>query len=258
MKRNIVNFVIISQPRSGSTWLRLMLSKHPQVCCFGEVFGINKVIGLNFERYRRWGESSIAVRQRLFLQRSTNPMKFYRRDVLKNRWAVNQLVREVHPKQAVVGFKLLYHQLEYWKQVKRAIKKDQSLYIIHLIRENKLKQFISQKLHRKRGRKLIKADGPTPSYVKIRVDLEEFEIWSKSMIAQENRVNRWLSGKSFLYSLSYETLVSDKDHHLSQLQAFLKLTREELEESLQKVNSDNLRDMITNYHEVRGAFGHYF
>ena len=30
-------FVVVSAPRSGTEWLRLMLAGHPRVCCDGEV-----------------------------------------------------------------------------------------------------------------------------------------------------------------------------------------------------------------------------
>ena len=85
-------FVIVAPSRSGSTLVRTMLNRHPEICCHGEVYGMKRVLGQSKHALNPLDpELALKLRQR-------DPVKFLHAQVFTSQ-------------RPTVGFKLLYSQI---------------------------------------------------------------------------------------------------------------------------------------------------
>lgn len=84
------DFLLVSQPRTGSTWTQQQLASHPELTCFGELLALNRPRFGNQKNTRALGTA--------VLERETNPVGF--------------LSRQFADTSTLVGFKLLLFQLE--------------------------------------------------------------------------------------------------------------------------------------------------
>lgn len=87
-------FIIVAPARSGSTLLREMLNRHPEICCHGEVFGEHRINGFSFHGTRLPDPDP----DQGIKQRNADPVRFLADAV----YASNR---------PFIGFKLLYSQL---------------------------------------------------------------------------------------------------------------------------------------------------
>lgn len=117
-------FLIVAAGRTGSTRLRLLLDSHSQAKCHGELFG---------ENLTTLAEINTSLYRQIVEERELNPAKFLIDRVLATKG------------HKAVGFKILYHQLtDQWDGLLDAIVADPTIRIVHLIRRNGLKRFLSE------------------------------------------------------------------------------------------------------------------
>lgn len=120
-------FLIIAPARSGSTLLREMLNRHPEVCCHGEVFGVHRVLGLSKHALHTLDlDAALKLRRR-------DPVKFLEDQVFASR-------------RPVAGFKLLYSQMlqmEFAPALQRLIEMP-DLRVVHLWRRDLIARHVSE------------------------------------------------------------------------------------------------------------------
>lgn len=141
-----MKFIIVAPARSGSTLFRELLDRHPQACCHGEVFGIQRVLGFSSNASR-----PMALDEALRL-RTRNPARFLTEEV----WS---------SPRPQVGFKLLYTQLFHFGFVPAlaTLLAATDLRVIHLWRKDLIARHVSEvRLKMKVAQKT--ANGPPPDF----------------------------------------------------------------------------------------------
>lgn len=215
--RKYTRFIIISQPRVGSTLLLSYLNNHPQVIVKGEIVREKK---LNL-KYR-----NISIVD--FLE--------------------DTVYKKYHKSIKAVGFKYFYEHQSLEPELLNYIIAHNDIKIIHLKRRDLLRTYVSNKISEKTGVwSITKFEKDKPLHTKrIKFENEDY-IQYKSNIEKEYENFK----KNFLfhcqYHIYYEDLVKDKNKKLSEIQSFLLLENKSLITLLDKQNPEALNDLLINH-----------
>lgn len=223
LKRNIYSvfgyrkydkFVIVASARTGSNLLVSYLNSHPGIETGAEIFGLLK-------------------------GRSCNEV-----------W--NDFYSYKSRKVKLAGFKIFYpHPLDSDDHsVWDIIEKDKDIKIIHLVRENKLKTFVSGAIARKTNQWTRKSDQRIPLEEKrIEIDTEALIDKLRKVENYENDARKRFKDHQFK-EISYEMLVADKRKIMSEIFDFLNMSEMEIDTSHKKQNTEGLHELIINYDAV--------
>ncbi len=212
-------FVIISRSRTGSTLLMALLNNHSEVICEGELFK-----NLN-------GLSCKIIWQNFFNKKP-------------------KIIKQV-------GFKLFYyHPFENDKQVWEFIKKEKDITIIHLVRNNLLRSFTSQKIGEKTKQWTENKNRPHE------IDLlsKKIKLNYKDCLNTFEKIKRYEEitredFKSFNFiEVSYEDLNSNRDEELNKIFNKLGLFNEKVGTVMKKQNPESLQVLIENFEELKIKF----
>lgn len=213
-KNKIVKFVLISRARSGSNLLMTLLDSHPQIKMHGEVF--KRVQGLN----------SIDIWNSVFSK-----------------------------KNKVIGFKLFYYHPidENDKKCWEYIHKDQSVRIIHLIRKNYLRTYVSRKIADKTNLwSSIDKNAINFEIKKVKIEIPDLLKSFKETDINIEQTNNFYSNHEKLI-VFYEDLVEDRNSIMDKCFNFLNVKSISSHSDLKKQNPEKLDHLIVNYHEVYDA-----
>lgn len=262
---NYVRFVVVSDIRSGSTMLTNMLSQHPNLRCFYELFHVDRSsIPFTVKGYRKRGHD-FGVRE----LREKDPQAFLKAHVYT----------VMPPHIGAVGFKLLLTQAracpmwwddpefaDWWADMDNAARNrwqdarsdlwatlaaDSDLRIILLDRRNLLARAVSAAMAKTTG---AWGDGATGGFgqikdarvaLPVRTLLRDFEA-SKRMFAETEA----LFSSHRLMRLSYEDLVDDQQGQGQRLQEFLGLPSQPIMATTRKQASGSYQDRVANWTEV--------
>ncbi len=258
-------FVIITSQRTGSIFLRVWLNHHPQIRSHGEIFN-----------YTHPGEDSFRYfcRKRFdweLLTRISYVKPFYRLGLpLTPPKAIDSYFKEFYspngpapwvmngvdeiPKlddlnKQMVGFKIMYAQLKPLPSLMRRFKED-GYWVIHLIRRNHLKQFVSiSRLHAdKISCSVSQPDKRTPIYV----NPGKLMAFCHKINKEVTRHRETLSTHVHRYKeVFYEDFFSDMDAHRNMILDFLELHNSPLGKTgLKKMSSGDITKEIENYEEI--------
>ncbi|TCK19460.1 sulfotransferase domain-containing protein [Thiogranum longum] len=238
-------FVILSDRRSGTTLLIDALTSHPDVSCVKRAFGQERRIK-NPTPDHHSGT--------FFLYRTANltrRLQFHFQRVDLIRGFLNDEIFASPPDKSVKGFRLIYAQAEQYPELVKLLQSEQ-LKVIHLVRENILKTYIStitaplHKMHHPRT-------GDTIKIVTIRLDPAETLAQLEKRAGQIQRMRNIFSSAPYL-EVSYENFSADREKESERILPFLGLHNESpLHSDLVKINPDSLRDIIENYSEIEDA-----
>jgi LPS sulfotransferase NodH len=239
----VTNFVVLSTQRSGSTWVVDMLTSHPRVVAYSELFMHGG------EGKPRWGQEQ----DLLYWQT-------YARDKGGGRLArpywlwhyLGEAFRE-RPGIDAVGFKLMYSQLTRISKPLMPALWLKRVRIIHLIRRNVLDVVLSKEAGAARGGKLHARDGNHVERVRLRLDTEK-------LIRRMTLHERAIAGARVRFKrvglpyreVVYEDLAADESR-FAPLFEFLGVEPAPVSSSLQKLNPSAHEELIENYGEVRDA-----
>lgn len=209
--------VVITQARTGSTFLLSLLRCHPKIEFEGEVFRL-----LN-------GNSCKEIWNRIFAKRL--------------------------PWIKYVGFKIFYYHPDDSddNKVWNFIAEDEEVRIIHLKRNDLLRTYISKQLAFKTGlwtsKKQKKHGKPLDKRIQIDVDhclkeLNQIKEWERSH-SKENFPNH------HYFETSYETVTGDYQSTVNELFNFLALKPIRVKSELRRQNPEKIEDLITNYDELK-------
>jgi LPS sulfotransferase NodH len=213
--------VILSAPRSGSTLLHTYLNFHSHIKSYGEVLR-EYFEGNNSEK------NSVNIVERLvFKPHSTNCK--------------------------AVGLKIFY---EYYKQhpyyaacfQEVLIKKD--VKIIHLIRKDILKLYVSLKIAEKTNVWSTGKSSTQHNADQITIDLTDY-LQFRAEYQQHQQLFTSLFQDHAVLEISYEDLAQHPDVVLKNVQQFLGVKPQQLKTLLKKQNQDNVKTHVTNYDEVQ-------
>lgn len=213
--RSYEKYVIISRSRTGSNLLISLLDSHPQIMAKGELF-------------RRLEENSTEGIWNDIFNKKQFGVKF-------------------------VGFKIFYyHPIDSEdKSVWNRLIEDKNIKVIHLVRENMLKTFVSRKIAEKTDTWKAKSKKSVSVQEKqVTLDFDE-------CVNEFERIKQWeawareeFKGHDF-HELSYEDLVSNRESTMKDLFSFFGVKNKQVESKLKKQNAETLNQLILNYEEIK-------
>lgn len=233
-----VKFAVVTAQRTGSTLVITTLDAHPSISAHGEVFKLKSPEGKHPIR-GEWG------------------YLFWIRQAPVSRWIGHYLFRSINTRRyldrlfeedasPVVGFKIMLNQLGRFPGVLDYLVENQ-FRIIHVVRRNYLKTYLSRMTARARGayhsEKALKT-----TKVAINVD---------TLRAKLTRIKRdhetWhdlLHDKLPYMEFVYEDFLADPEGQLRRVFDFVGQDYVPVQSNLVKVNPDSLSEIIENYAAV--------
>lgn len=209
-------FIILSSGRCGSTLLHTYLNSHTQILSKGEVLR---------ELYD--GDKPNAPKE------------------------VDAIIFPAQGRHIKsMGLKLFYdyRDMDSFKNAFNALAGDKSIKVIHLVRENKLEQFVSYKrawrdLEWSANRKKDNDNA------KIAIDRQEYQGF-----VEENERHKKAALEMFaeheMINLTYEQLTDSNESSLENVQRFLDVPVKTLFTALEKQSDKSLKDVVENWVEV--------
>jgi LPS sulfotransferase NodH len=243
----MVRFVLLSQPRSGSTLVRMSLADHSCVEMFGEIFNDDELIR---RKALRTGS-----RQR----RLRGVVEPYQEGDDGARFLRERIFAGVDEGPAAVGFKLFHSQARGDPTAATAwdyLIAEEGIRVVHLVRGNLLDSYVSLQLALLTGTWLRPAGSPEPRRDVPPLELdpgaceEYFEEVSADFARAEHSFRHHLR-----LDIEYERdLCHDFEAALHRIQDFLEVPRVPPTRPLEKQARRPAREQIANY----DALARYF
>jgi len=261
-------FVIVCNIRTGSTLLSSLLSSHPQVVCFFELFHRHlESIPFSVPGYQAKGN-----RQDIVNMRNADPVQFLKTEIYKPQ----------QQKMRAVGFKLLYPQCRqdnpwwnepefdrWWERVGREpswasaksdlwkyLQENTDIAIIHLKRKNLLRSKLSGLIAQTSGKWGVGATGgigTMASKIQVNLDFKECLSDFEAHRRMETEADEFFTHHRKL-DLTYEELVGDLYATSQKVQNFLSVDQHSLKAKTQKQSKWPLSEVITNYDQLKQNF----
>lgn len=240
-------FILLSSQRTGSAFLEQCLNSNKEIHCSGEILlgyggSYNKLPPKLFLKHRRFR----TLWQALFSGAAFFPIKS-----IENTWKINPDVEHI-------GFRLMYNQIQRDFRVKKYIKNLNNVNIIHLKRKNLLKQFVSLKLmhnQSKYGRHSAHVT-KRPPLVSIKINHKEAIKYIETILLQRKNSLKLVNHLNIL-SINYEDMIGSKglNNDISnKISSFFQINDQSYASNQVKMNSSNLKNLITNYDELEEVF----
>ena len=213
--RNYDKYIIITYARTGSNLLMSYMDSNQEVEAKGELFR-----SLDGKSCRQvWDE-------------------FYAKK--------NKMIK-------AAGFKLFYNHpfntddREVWD----FIADDPKIKIIHLVRKNKLRTFVSGEIAKKTDKWTLKSkDSFSLQDKQITIDFENFVGRVKKIYDFEEKTRKDYANRPYL-EVSYEDLVDDKEKTMKSVFDFLGVSSTPVKSGYKKQNKETLAELVTNYDDFR-------
>ena len=234
-------FLIIGAARTGSTLLVKTLNSIEGVVCHGELLGPNKVRGFEdgVDLEHTSAEERKAREEALLARRSADTLGF--------------LHEAMSGAGQAAGFKMIYSTfaLEQWQGEVESLLADDSLWYIHLQRENNLRRYISEEIANNGGPIHSGAGGRADVAASIEVDIEAF----LANTAQTEREHAAIAARlpaARTLDVSYESLAGDTAGTVRAVCEFLGVDpgAQPITAALAKVGAQDLRETVSNYAEL--------
>lgn len=234
-------FILLAARRSGTTFLLRSLDSHPDIECFKNVFDITRRL-----RYIVVDRPNSPFHQ----YRTASPQRqldyYFRRQGLMDQF-LNHYYQKSEAK--AVGIRLAYNQAAKYPEILRWAKENQ-VGVVHLIRKNALKRYVSQVTSVKRG--LTHATDPKQIQA-IQVYLSPAKLKRNlSLVAKQmTQFEAMLQGPQYL-EVRYEDFTARQASETQRLLDFLGVDPHiSLTADVIKINSNSLADIVENYDEIR-------
>lgn len=234
-------FVILSAPRTGSTLLVKTLNTVPGICCHGELFLPKHVRGLEdgFDALNATPEQRQARATELLRARESDQVEF--------------IANALNRPGGAVGLKIIYEDLlkPRWRTVLTWMLEQPDMHFIHLVRDNALRRYISERVMQEGGAIHSGMGGGSKRKVQVSIDPLAFEGRCKEIALEAQRVERALVDKPIL-QVQYESLAKNLPSSVANICRFLGMEVSELqvEPALQKVGHQDLQAAVLNYQEL--------
>jgi LPS sulfotransferase NodH len=236
--------VVLSTQRSGSTWMVDMLTSHPRVVAYSELFMHGG------EGTPRWGHEQDLPYWQTYIReqgggRLTRPFQL---------WRYLGRALEERPGVDAIGFKLMYSQLTRIAKPLTPALWLKRVRIIHLMRRNALDVVLSRDAGEARRGVLHAREGQSVEAVRVRLRTDDL---LKRLTAHERQIEgarvRFKRVGIPYTEVIYEDLVADEKQGFDDLFRFLNVEPAPVSSSLQKINPTSHEELIENYGEVRDA-----
>lgn len=262
---SVERFMILGSARTGSNFLLSLLSNHPLIKTYGELFNLD------------------TLSKEALLEALADPIAFLQRRVYKSHG----------PEIAAVGFKMFYDHLRrdyfrkpidlseaapqlqekltqfstfietnyQWETLNQRflstwefLEADQSLSVIHLKRRNLLHTFLSLKMAFK-TRQWWSLKSSPQAVLTMHVAPEECGRYFEMLDSSAVEADRAFMGHRKI-EVIYEDLAENQHVVLEQIFTFLKVPHEPVTTRMKKQNLVSPRETITNYSQLKDHFQH--
>lgn len=221
-RNEITRYVLFLVARVGSTYLTSLLNSHANVTAAGEALRDLEEEGA--EAQLQWARDFL------------NP------PLVSRNAAMGFNVKLVHLVDPAAFAELLY---------------EEECKIIHLRRRNRIKAVVS----RLNGRRLYKRTGMWGLFDEserpgaFHVDPEEFDEFLKHRERVDAELENYVKSLELpTLNLFYEDLLADEDEFLDGVFTFLNVPAKPVEGKTLKITSDDLRDVLLNFDEIRANY----
>jgi len=215
--KNFVKFIVLTRSRSGSSFLMSLLASHPNIKTYGEYF-------------------------RRLNNRSYQDMLDY---------VFSPKFRQIK----AVGFKIFYNHPydtnsdDFWSYLASI----NDLKIIHLIRKNFLRTFISRKIADITDQWFLCGNKFYDKEVRLTINPQELQnSYNKYQNLQRQRIALFDSRQ--VLEIFYEEMIADLDSQFHTITSFLNVPFIIPKSNLIKQNARILREIVENYDELRVYF----
>jgi len=250
-------FVIVSLARTGSSYLESLLSSHPDLLTFREIFGIQKAYpgyrGLVY-LYTLFHKPNVRLAFRVLLHKN---IRLIRAMVFKLSVQdfLSSLLFGAYPSTIKsVGFKYhLYHGRRV-PELKEYLRQHKEIKIVHLIRKNYLHMLVSEKLAQASNQWELKENAANRAYaIRFVLKKDECENTFCQYEEQENEAKTQFA-EHRIYILEYEDLIHNQETALDRVQEFLGVKKQPLSSSLKKQRTQKLSEVVENYDSLKHSF----
>lgn len=250
--------IILSKQRSGSTYLSNLLQHHSNIACYGELFLPHQCF-FNYPFFPK------PDNRELLKWRNSSIKKFLHHFVYRN----------YMDNISAVGFKIFYNQgtpLQFpgvWK----ILKDYPDLHIIHLVRKNHLRSFISLKQAIKTNVWVIDSSTigkredhePDGFFLKnknqntmkdtavLKLNFREMRAYFQKSDDNISRFNHFFPNHSFL-EIYYEDFKYDPNQTIREISAFLGVPEKKLFSPFVRQHPQKMSYMVSNYSELKIKF----
>jgi LPS sulfotransferase NodH len=217
--RHYTSFVILCEPRTGSTLLHTYLNFHPNIKSYGEV-----------------------IREQVEKNHGSDPV-FLPTKVFKPHGRHLQ----------AIGLKLFYFYYDHpaYSDTFKEIVQQKDIKIIHLVRKDIFQLYVSLKIAQKTNIwSSSNGNSNKKSKPKIFIKTDEFEIFAQTYIQRQHYFKMLFKPHEVLF-ISYEDLTTNPQTILEQAQKFLGVKPKHLLSLLKKQNIDALESVVINYDDIR-------
>ena len=262
----MVKFIILTTPRTGSTYLRLWLNNHPNIRCHGEIFlrsynakdgfrafsknkyFYNLLYGLFGNRLFSRLPGNLCVS---FLLNKYFDSLYYNKNhsapwIDTKTWNDYQ----IGPPDAVdkaLGFKVMLNHIEEYYPLRKIFDRE-NYKIIILTRKNILKSYLSSILLKKRK---VAHSVKSQKAIKVHVNPESL---IKRLNKQENdnsKLNSLFTNNRAM-KITYEELFGDNESLFSDILDFIGVASDDIKKpDLKKINPSDIKNIISNYDEIK-------
>jgi LPS sulfotransferase NodH len=214
-------FIILCEPRTGSTLLHTSLNFHPNIKSYGEV--IREQVEKNHNG------CLMDLEDDLFTPHASHL------------WAI--------------GLKLFYFYYDHpaYTNIFKQVVSRKDVKVIHLIRSDIFKLYVSLKVAQKTNIWSASSKRSDKSQ-RIFVNPEEFKQFAETYMQRQHFFKKLFHTHEVI-SVTYENLINNPQKELANVQQFLGVRPQRLRSLLQKQNADNLETVVINYDEVIKPIG---
>lgn len=256
-------FIVLSTPRSGSTVFRLWLNSHKNIRCHDEVL-LKRLVALDsihhFVKQNKYDEVNGSTYNRNTPDYpndkvTTLLLREFFEDLFNNKdhcapWNTPGNMQDHHSitsfnEEKAIGFKLMYYSLDNYFLNQWLT--SGSVRIIHLVRENILKQYISSIVAKKRK---IWFSDKKHDPIKVTVDPDTVRIFISRLEKMHSAIKNRFAGNPYM-QVSYESFCMNPHTLIPGICDFLDAPGSEMTmPSLKKLNPENLPDVVENYSDI--------
>lgn len=256
-------FIIVSAARTGSNYLRSMVGAHSAIKMYGEPFNLDSR-GLSKSDLNTILENPLKHLDKILLNEISETIVGFK--LFYDHLTKDYFTKLIDKREACAKVKDRFEELDNYvyehfdfqkicsklEAARNELVTDKEYKIIHLIRSNKLRSFLSLKkayltdqwFSYKMSKRMDEG---------IPIDFQECQAYFSKLENYESQHRTIFKDHQYL-EVTYEELVAQKDSELKKIFDFLEVSNEEVKSVLRKQNNTSLNESIVNYEEVKNQF----
>lgn len=255
------NFVLLSVPRSGSTWLLHCLDSHPDASCIGEVFSIHtpncvlsRLMPFSLQTLHR-EINNLHIKAKLpwrfftrILNRSLGYLQFFLNAKRLDRVLKEGIIPSSRANSKIKGFKVMrLHLMRFKPSLEKYLSENCEFKLI-LLRRNLLQRWVSIMVAKKKVNFASSSESVSKRKYKLPMKnlLRDLSLLNK---AQHDVLNYKIAKRKMI--IYYEDLQLKPSQTWNQICRFLQISIVPLPETkCVKQNPSSLSEIVYNYDEM--------